>query len=157
MTGTGIELLPMKTVIKFYVEPKHYKSGAYNLFCLDCNWCNEQYDKLYLQEGYLNPDRNYVPGGAKKLASPQNEGEREATLKDILDVLKLHDCHRTNLGVHVRCGKYGLKFETYEEEIHFLQQELLKAKDVLEDYLRQEDYEAEIHLYLFDREGMQEL
>ena len=55
------------------------------------------------------------------------------------------------------CGKYAKKFETSEGEIYFLQQELLKARQVLIDYLKSKNYEAEIHMYLLDWEGMHEM
>ena len=157
MTRASLEILPMVTVLKFHVEPEHYKSEACNVFCLDCRWCNEHYEEFYRQEGYSNPDRNYFAGGAKKLASPQNDGELTSTLNDILDLLVLHDCHRVNLGVHVSCGKYSRKFGSLEEEIQFYQQELLKARQALWDYLRSKNYEAEIHMYLLDWEGMHEM
>ncbi len=159
MTRANLEILSMVTVLKFRspVKTDHYKSESCNVFCLDCRWCNEHYEEFYRQEGYHNPDRNYFAGGAKKLASPQNEGERESTLADILDLLKLHDCRRVNLGVHVNCGKYGKRFETPDEEIYFFQQELLKARQALLDYLRGKNCEAQIHMYLLDWEGMHEV
>lgn len=143
MTRANLEILSMVTVLKFRspVKTDHYKSESCNVFCLDCRWCNEHYEEFYRQEGYHNPDRNYFAGGAKKLASPQNEGERESTLADILDLLKLHDCRRVNLGVHVNCGKYGN----------------LKARQALLDYLRGKNCEAQIHMYLLDWEGMHEV
>src|SRR3989338_4333609 len=147
----------METIVPLEISPAHYISEAVNVFCSDCRFANKLYPLFFEHEGYQNPDRVFVAGGAKKLSSPANEGERQSTLEDILDLLKLHHCHRVNLGVHAGCGKYGKKFETEEEETLFFQGELLKAREKLQNFLRKNDYEAETHVYFCDWKGMHEV
>ena len=84
-------------------------------------------------------------------------GFRQSALEDILDLLKLHHCRRVNLGVHADCGKYGRKFETDEEEEAFFQEELFRAREILQNFLRESDYEAELHIYYCDWKGLHEV
>ena len=146
----------METIVSLDIEPVHYTTEAVNCFCTDCRLA-ELYTSFFEVMGYENPDRIFVPGGAKKLASPANEGERQSTLEDILDLLKLHHCRCVNLSVHAGCGKYGKKFETEEEEAAFYQQELFKARDVLQKFLEKNNYETEVHSYYCDWKGMHEV
>ena len=48
-----------------------------------------------------------VAGGAKSLASPELETDREFVLEQIRKSMRLHDTKRVILMVHSDCGAYG--------------------------------------------------
>ena len=57
--------------------------------------------------GVYNSDPIKIAGGAKSLASPDHEGDREFVLEQIKKSIRLHGANRVVLMLHSDCGAYG--------------------------------------------------
>src|SRR5208282_4717604 len=57
--------------------------------------------------GIVNSDPIKIAGGAKCLASPEHETDREFVLDQIRKSTRLHGTNRVILMVHSDCGAYG--------------------------------------------------
>ena len=55
----------------------------------------------------VNSDPIKIAGGAKVLASPEREADREFVLDQIRKSMRLHGTRRVILMVHSDCGAYG--------------------------------------------------
>lgn len=55
----------------------------------------------------VNPDPIIVAGGAKSLASPEHEADREFLVAQIEKSIRLHGTDRVILLLHSDCGAYG--------------------------------------------------
>jgi hypothetical protein len=63
--------------------------------------------KFLKRIGVVNSDPIKVAGGAKYLASPEHETDREFVLDQIRKSMRLHGTTRVVLMVHSDCGAYG--------------------------------------------------
>jgi hypothetical protein len=63
--------------------------------------------KFLKRSGVVNSDSIKLAGGAKALASPDNDAEREFVLEQIRKSIQLHATRRVILMVHSDCGAYG--------------------------------------------------
>ena len=57
--------------------------------------------------GIVNSDLIKIAGGAKSLASPEHERDREFVLEQIRKSIRLHDTALVILMLHSDCGAYG--------------------------------------------------
>jgi carbonic anhydrase len=57
--------------------------------------------------GVRNCDAIKIAGGAKALASPENEADRDFVLGQIRKSMRLHGIRRVILMLHSDCGAYG--------------------------------------------------
>jgi carbonic anhydrase len=55
----------------------------------------------------MNSDPIKIAGGAKVLASPEHEADREFVLEQIRKSMRLHGTRRVILMLHSDCGAYG--------------------------------------------------
>jgi carbonic anhydrase len=94
-----------------------------------------------------------VAGGAKCLATPDQESEREFVLEQIRKSIRLHGTDRVVLMVHSDCGAYGglaaFGGDTQAEARHHAD-ELLRAAA----FLRQTLPEVSVTSYYVDFEGV---
>lgn len=83
----------------------------------------------------INPDPIIVAGGAKSLASPEHETDREFLLAQVEKSIRLHGTDRVILLLHSDCGAYGglhSKFHGDEAaEVDHHRSELRRANAVL--------------------------
>ena len=63
--------------------------------------------KFLKRVGIVNPDAIIVAGGAKSLASPAREADRDFLLDQVGTSIKLHRTDRAGLFLHSDCGAYG--------------------------------------------------
>ena len=63
--------------------------------------------KFLQRKGIEHPDMIVVAGGAKALASPRNDFERDFILEQIRLSIRLHACQRVILMSHSDCATYG--------------------------------------------------
>jgi carbonic anhydrase len=96
----------MKKVFSFEAPRERYLCDAAILWCFD-NRFNLGFQKFLKRIGVAQPDPIKVAGGAKCLASPQREGDREFVLEQIRTSMSLHGTRRVILMVHSDCGAYG--------------------------------------------------
>jgi hypothetical protein len=96
----------MKKVFHFDAPREKYHCDAAILWCFD-NRFELGFRKFLKRIGVANSDPIKVAGGAKCLASPELETEREFVLEQIRKSMRLHGTRRVILMVHSDCGAYG--------------------------------------------------
>jgi carbonic anhydrase len=96
----------MHKVLHFNSARARYRSDAAVVWCYD-NRFELVFRKLLKRIGVVYSDPIRVAGGAKCLASPATESEREFVLEQIRISMRLHDTDRVVLMVHSDCGAYG--------------------------------------------------
>jgi hypothetical protein len=96
----------MRKVFHFDSPREHYHCDAAVVWCYD-----HRFDlvlrKLLKRTGITQPDQIRIAGGAKCLASPDRESERDFVMEQIRKSMRLHGTDRVVLMVHSDCGTYG--------------------------------------------------
>src|SRR5271165_2053749 len=145
---------PMKKVFHFDAPREKYHCDAAILWCFD-NRFELGFRKFLKRIGVVNSDPIKVAGGAKCLASPEREADREFVLDQIRKSMRLHGTTRVILMVHSDCGAYGglAGFAgDAEAEAKHHEAELRRA----EANLRQAIPGVEVKGYFVDFEGIWE-
>jgi hypothetical protein len=123
----------MQKTFHFDSLPDPYVADAAVLTCFDQR-IRTAVNKFLQRRGIVRPDMIVVAGGAKTLASPRNDFERDFILEQVRMSVLLHGTRRAYLICHSDCATYG-GLAAYkgdasaEAEHHF--QELEKAAGIL--------------------------
>ena len=96
----------MKKVFHFDAPREKYHCDAAILWCFD-NRFELGFRKFLKRIGVVNSDPIKIAGGAKCMASPEQESDREFVLDQIRKSMRLHGTRRVILMVHSDCGAYG--------------------------------------------------
>jgi len=96
----------VKKVFYFDAPREKYHCDAAILWCFD-NRFELGFRKFLKRIGVTNSDPIKIAGGAKVLASPEHEADREFILEQIRKSMRLHGTRRVILMVHSDCGAYG--------------------------------------------------
>jgi carbonic anhydrase len=96
----------VKKVFHFDSPRYRYSCDAAVLWCFDSRF-DLGFRKFLKRIGIVYADPIKVAGGAKSLASPDPETDREFVLEQIRKSIRLHDTKRVILMVHSDCGAYG--------------------------------------------------
>ncbi len=96
----------MNKVFHFDAPREKYHCDAAVVGCFD-NRFQLGFSKFLTRLGISNPDPIKIAGGAKCLASPQREMDREFVLEQIRISIRLHGTDLVILMVHSDCGAYG--------------------------------------------------
>ncbi len=96
----------MRKVFHFDSSPDAYVAEAAVLCCFD-HRINLAVRKFLQRNSINHPDMIIVAGGAKTLASPRNDFERDFILEQIRLSIQLHACRRVILTSHSDCATYG--------------------------------------------------
>lgn len=125
-------------------------------------WCfDNRFDlgfrKFLKRLGVVNSDAIKIAGGAKCLASPEHETDREFVLEQIRKSIRLHGTRRVILMLHSDCGAYGgldggLKGDARAEAEHHTG-EFRRAAGIVRETLP----DVEIQGYFVDFEGVSKL
>src|SRR5450432_2128503 len=143
----------MKKVFHFDAPREKYHCDAAIVWCFD-NRFDLGFRKFLKRVCVANSDPIKIAGGAKCLASPDHESEREFVLEQIRKSMHLHGTRRVILMVHSDCGAYGGLAEGFggdaraEAEHH--RAELHRAAETL----RKAIPEVEVDAYFMDFEGV---
>jgi len=102
----------------------------------------------------VNSDPIKIAGGAKVLASPEHEADREFVLEQIRKSMRLHGTRRVILMLHSDCGAYGglaggFRGDSAAEAAHH-ERELQRAAANLKAIIP----EVEVQGYFVDFEGI---
>ncbi len=122
----------MQKVFHFDSPPESYVADAAVLCCFDQR-IRTATNKFLQRQGILKPDMIVVAGGAKTLASPRNDFERDFILEQIRMSIRLHGTTRLVLMSHSDCATYGglASFDhDREREASHHQQELKRAAEL---------------------------
>ena len=96
----------MEKVFHFDSPPEQYVADAAVLCCFDQRIRLAVY-KFLQKKGILRPDLIVVAGGAKTLASPRNDFERDFILEQVRMSILLHRTQCVFLMSHSDCATYG--------------------------------------------------
>ena len=96
----------MKKVFHFDFPRESYRSDACVVCCFDHRF-DVGFRKFLKRSGIANSDSIKVAGGAKCLASPEDDFERAFILEQIRKSMRLHGTTKVILMVHSDCGGYG--------------------------------------------------
>ena len=99
-------ILAMKKVFHFDAPREKYQCDAAIVWCFD-NRFQLGFAKFLRRRGVVNSDPIKIAGGAKCLASPEHEGDRQFVLDQIRKSMRLHGTKVVILMVHSDCGAYG--------------------------------------------------
>jgi hypothetical protein len=98
--------MAVKKVFYFDAPREKYHCDAAILWCFD-NRFELGFRKFLKRIGVVNSDPIKIAGGAKVLASPEHDSDREFVLDQIRKSIRLHGTKRVILMVHSDCGAYG--------------------------------------------------
>jgi carbonic anhydrase len=146
----------MKKVFHFDAPREKYQCDAAILWCFD-NRFELGFQKFLKRIGVVHADPIKIAGGAKCLASPEHESDRQFVLDQIRKSIRLHGTKRVILKVHSDCGAYGgldagFGGDAQAEAAHH-QQELQRAAANLSQAIPG----LEIQAYFVDFEGVWEV
>jgi hypothetical protein len=96
----------MQKVFHFDSPPEQYLADAAVLCCFDQR-IRVAINKFLQRQGIVRPDMIVVAGGAKTLASPRNDFERDFILEQVRMSIRLHRTQRMFLMSHSDCATYG--------------------------------------------------
>ncbi|MBZ5612009.1 MAG: hypothetical protein LAP38_27430 [Acidobacteriia bacterium] len=96
----------MKKVFHFDAPRERYRCDAAIVSCFDTRF-QLGFTKYFRHIGIVNSDPIKIAGGAKSLASPERETDREFLLDQIRKSIQLHQTERVILTLHSDCGAYG--------------------------------------------------
>jgi carbonic anhydrase len=143
----------MKKVFHFDSPREKYQCDAAILWCFD-NRFDLGFRKFLKRIGVVNSDPIKVAGGAKSLATPEQEADREFVLEQIRKSIRLHETKRVILMVHSDCGAYGglagaFRGDARAEAAHHQRELALAASNLLEAIPG-----IEVQAYFVDFEGI---
>src|SRR5437016_5696493 len=125
----------MHKIFHFDSAPEPYVADAAVLCCFDQR-IRLAVNKFLQRHGILRPDMIVIAGGAKTLASPRNDFERDFILEQMRMSILLHKTQRAYLICHSDCATYGglaaFKNDRQAEADHHWQ-ELQRAKALLQE------------------------
>jgi hypothetical protein len=96
----------MRKVFHFDAPREKYRCDAAIVWCFD-NRFELGFRKFLKRSGVVNIDPIKIAGGAKSLASPERESDREFLLDQLRKSVALHGARRVILMLHSDCGAYG--------------------------------------------------
>lgn len=96
----------MDKIFHFQSHPEPYVADAAVLCCFD-ERIRLAVQKFLKNRQILHPDMIVIAGGAKTLASPRNDFERDFILEQIRMSVLLHKTTRAFLMTHSDCATYG--------------------------------------------------
>jgi len=96
----------MRKVFHFDSPREKYHCDAAIIWCFD-NRFELGFRKFLKRIGIINSDPIKIAGGAKCLASPEHETDRQFVLDQIRKSIRLHGTNRVILMLHSDCGAYG--------------------------------------------------
>jgi hypothetical protein len=124
----------VRKLFHFDSPREKYRCDAAVVWCFD-NRFELAFRKFLKRIGAWNTDPIKVAGGAKLLASPEHESDREFLLEQIRKSARLHDTRRVILMVHSDCGAYGGLERRFhgdaQAEARYLRDELRAAMQYL--------------------------
>ncbi len=143
----------MRKVFHFDSPRSKYQCDAAVVWCFD-NRFDLGFRKFLTRRGIVNTDPIKIAGGAKSLASPEQESDRQFVLDQIRKSIRLHGTTHVILMTHSDCGAYGGLDEAFggdaaAERIH-LKSELWIAAD----HVRLNIADVRVSTYYVDFEGV---
>jgi carbonic anhydrase len=145
----------MKKLFHFESPRERYQCDAAIVWCFD-NRFELGFRKFLKRIGEVYSDPIKIAGGAKSLASPNVESDRDFVVEQIRISMRLHGTKRVILMLHSDCGAYGGLAEGFggdrrAEFVHH-RAELIEATAALHKVFP----DLEVNSYFVDFEGVWE-
>jgi carbonic anhydrase len=125
----------MEKAFHFDSPPEPYVADAAVLTCFDQR-IRTAVNKFLQKRGIQRPDMIVIAGGAKTLATPRNDFERDFILEQVRMSILLHKSERAYIMCHSDCATYGglaaFNGDRENEATHH-SEELRKAAALLKD------------------------
>jgi hypothetical protein len=117
----------VRKVFHFDAPRENYRCDAAVVWCFDHRF-HRGFEKFLKRAGFLILDPIKIAGGAKSLASPEHESDKEFVIGQIQKSRRLHATNLAILMTHSDCGAYGglaggfgndtkLEMERHEREL----------------------------------------
>jgi len=143
----------MTKVFHFDAPRAKYHCDAAIIWCFD-NRFQLGFTKFLKRRGIVNSDPIKIAGGAKCLASPELETDRQFVLEQIRKSIRLHGTKLVVLMLHSDCGAYGGLASGFGDdarrEAQHHEEELKRAAG----YLQSAIPGIEMQAYFVDFEGI---
>ena len=142
----------MKKAFHFDSPSEPYVADAAVLCCFDQR-IRLAVNKFLQRQEILRPDMIVVAGGAKTLASPRNDFERDFILEQVRMSILLHKTPRVLLMSHSDCATYGglAAFDgSRERESAHHKTELQRAAQLIKDKFP----DLKVHCFFVNFEGI---
>jgi len=144
----------MNKVFHFDAPREKYQCDAAIVWCFD-NRFELGFRKFLKRIGVAYSDPIKIAGGAKCLASPDQESERQFVLEQIRKSMRLHGTRRVILMLHSDCGAYGglasFGDDPAAERVHH-REEIVRATEALKSAIP----DVAVESYFVDFEGVWE-
>src|SRR5579863_5907421 len=153
LNGWELIVFLMQKVFHFDSPPDAYVADAAVLCCFD-ERIRSATDQFLRAQKILRPDMIVVAGGARTLASPRNDFERDFILEQVRMSIRLHQTRQVFLMSHSDCATYGglAAFGgDREREARHHEQELRRAADLI----RSSFPELEVKCFFVNFDGVQ--
>jgi hypothetical protein len=143
----------VKKVFHSDAPREKYHCDAAVVWCFD-NRFQLGLTKYLKRQGILNTDPIKIAGGAKSLASPEHESDREFIVEQIRKSIRLHGTKLAILMLHSDCGAYGGLAGGFDgdaaAEARHHEEELRRAANCLREAIPG----LEVQSYFVDFEGV---
>lgn len=146
----------MRKVFHFDTPREHYRSGAAVVSCFDHRF-QIGFSKFLKRIGIANTDPITIAGGAKLLASPERQTDREFVIDQIRKSIRLHATTLVILMTHSDCGAYGGLAGAFGNDSTREAEHHEKELRVAADYLRQQVPGIAVQAYFVDFGGIWEI
>ena len=146
----------MRKVFHFDAPRENYVCDAAVVWCFDSRFTVAG-RKFLKQIGVVNYDSIRIAGGAKSLASPDPDSDREFVFRQIRTSVRLHATKCVILMLHSDCGAYGGLAKAFggdaRHEAQSQEGELRRAAECL----RKEIPDLDVRIFFADFEGVWEV
>ncbi len=142
----------MRKVFHFDAPRDKYLCDAAIVWCFD-NRFDLGFRKFLKRIGIVNFDPIKIAGGAKSLAVPEHETDREFLLEQIRKSVRLHGTGHVVLMVHSDCGAYG-GLAHFHHDKHAESEHMLRDLDAAASFLESRLPGVRISRYFVDFEGV---
>jgi hypothetical protein len=95
----------MEKVFHFDCAPAIYRADACVISCFDARF-DLAVRKFLKRRGVVTFDHVKIPGGAKSLAAPECDADRDFLLRMVRTSMRLHGPARVVIVAHKECGAY---------------------------------------------------
>jgi hypothetical protein len=139
-------------VFYFKTGVEHYIAEAFTMRCVDDRFW-KAFKNFLREQNIKHIDPESSAGGAKALASPEKDGDRDFMLRELEKSVKHSGAKKIMLFNHHDCHAYGgfKNFkENAEEEYAFHATELKKAREVIHDRFP----DLHVDTYFIDEKGI---
>jgi len=143
----------MTKVFHFDSPREKYHCDAAIVWCFD-NRFNLGFTKFLKRIGVVNADPIKIAGGAKCLASPELERDREFVLEQIQKSIRLHGTKLAILMLYSDCGAYGGLAGGFGGDTRLEAERQERELQLAAASLRREMPEIAVQAYFVDFEGV---